>query len=249
MASSTGAEGAPATGASAGAGEAHSDAGSPPASSAGSDQRGEAARKTGELSGSVAGSINTSERASCLLNAHYHAAREGFLDTTHRWFMLGIIIFGASAFADLIPQAAGSGWLKGSFGAGAALLGGLDLTFDLSNRARSHALMKRRYFELLADMRDGLKTSEQVLSCLDRFSAEEEPPYRVLLLMCRNRAQSEVRGSGARLFRIPRRHRFIKNIFRMSSVDYGPPLLPSERKGFWSRMCTKFSKSGAAASG
>jgi hypothetical protein len=248
MASSTGAEGA-AIEAAAQAGATEASAGSPPAAAAaGSDQRGEAARPAGELSRPVAGSINASERASCLLNAHYHAAREGFLDTTHRWFMLGVIIFGASAFADLIPHAVESGWLKGLFGAGAALLGGLDLTFDLSNRARSHALMKRRYFELLADMRDGVKTADQVRSCLDRFSAEEEPPYRVLLLICRNRAQSEVRGNEAKLFRIPRRHRLIKNIFRMSSVDYGPPLALSERKGFWSRMRSKFSKKSPAAS-
>jgi hypothetical protein len=66
--------------------------------------------------------------------------------------MFGIIIFGASSVIDFFPP-----WAKTTSGALAAIFGALDLVFDLSNRARAHALMKRRYFELLADVTEGHK--------------------------------------------------------------------------------------------
>jgi hypothetical protein len=37
--------------------------------------------------------------------------------------------------------------------------------------------MKRRYFELIADLVSGDKTAEQVEACMERFSADEEPAY------------------------------------------------------------------------
>lgn len=158
------------------------------------------------------------------MNAHYHAAREAFLDTVHRWFMFGVIIFGAAAIADLLPHnSSGPLWLKNMFAASAALIGALDLTFDLSNRARTHSMMKRRYFELLADLREDQKTSKQVKVCLERYSAEEEPPYRVLLLICWNKAQKEVYGTEAKQFRISRLYRSLKNLLRMPTADFGEP--------------------------
>src|SRR4051812_48733046 len=87
MASSKGAEGThkagAATAASPGA-EADTDAGSPPARGAGEDQRGEGASDPAH--GSLAAeTLGSAERVSCIMNAHYHGAREGFLDTAHRW--------------------------------------------------------------------------------------------------------------------------------------------------------------------
>jgi len=82
------------------------------------------------------------------MNARYHASREAFLDTVHRFLMFMIIILGAAAVTELVNAP----WLKGAFAASAVVFAAFDLTADLSNRARCHALMKRRYFELLADL-------------------------------------------------------------------------------------------------
>ena len=41
---------------------------------------------------------------SCLTNAQYHASREAFLDTVHRWFMFTVIALGATALLDVIPE-------------------------------------------------------------------------------------------------------------------------------------------------
>jgi len=247
MASSTGAEGADKAGAASGAAsgaEADTDAGSSPARSTGADQRGEGSPDA--THGSLAAeTLDSAERVSCIMNAHYHGAREGFLDTTHRWFMFAVIVLGAAAFADLIPKSEGDhkeNLLKGFLGAGAALFGALDLTFDLSNRARAHSLMKRRYYELLADLREGKKSSAEARVCLDRLSADEEPPYRALLLSCWNRTQREVYGHHADHFHIPLFHRFFKNWLRWTSTDFGSPFAPGKSQPLWLLWRTRLRK-------
>jgi hypothetical protein len=173
-----------------------------------------------ELSGSVA---NTSAvdriSISCFTNAQYHAAREAFLDTVHRWFMFGVVALGAAALIDIFPEEKKS-WLRALCSAGAALLAALDLTFDLSNRARMHSLMKRRYFELLADVREEKKTPDEARVCIERYSCDEEPQYRILYLLCWNNALSSVYGDKAERFEIPRWALMTKNFFRRSGANY-----------------------------
>lgn len=179
--------------------------------------------------GSVADPTPVEKRTvSCLMNAQYHATREAYLDTVHRWFMFLVIILGATALMDALPKLVH--WLFGVdlevalvkelCTAGAATLAALDLTFDLSNRARAHAMMKRRYFELLSELRAAKKSPDEVGVCLDLYSAEEEPPYRVLLLSCWNSAQRTVFGRSAKQYQISRWGLFWKNCFRRPAVTY-----------------------------
>ena len=115
-------------------------------------------------------------RVDCLMNARYHSAREAFLDSVHRWLMLGIIIFGSAVMLDLFgyfaPDKFG-GFIKSLFAALPVIFGTLDLTFDLSNRARAHGNMKRRYCEWLADVAEHTKTVEQADAVMHRCSADE----------------------------------------------------------------------------
>ena len=165
---------------------------------------------------------------SCITNAQYHSSREAFLDTVHRWFMFLVIAMGAAALTDVLPRLLHSvlgipievAAVKELCAASAAILAALDLTFDLSNRARAHSMMKRRYFELLADLREGTKTPDQVRVCLERFSADEEPVYRVLYLACWNSAQASVFGRRSKQFRISFLGNLFKNWWRRPGVMY-----------------------------
>ena len=160
-----------------------------------------------------------SAKVSCLTNAQYHSGREAFLDTVHRWFMFAVIAFGATAIVDLAPiQWATT--VKELSAAAAAMIAALDLTFDLSNRARTHSLMKRRYFELAADLADGQKTPAQVQVCINRFSADEEPAYHALFIASWNAAQEMIYGDEAYRYRIPERHLRFKNIWRYVGEKY-----------------------------
>ncbi|MBZ9858558.1 hypothetical protein [Mesorhizobium sp. CA12] len=154
----------------------------------------------------------------CLMNARYHSAREAFLDAVHRWFMFGVIISGAGAVSGLFEEAIPN--FNIICGVVAAVLGAADLAFDLSNRARMHALMKRRYFELLSDLRDGQKTISQAEACTHRYSADEEPAYNALLMASWNAAQQSVYGERAALLDIPRSHRWLQNFWRYEGTDY-----------------------------
>lgn len=177
-----------------------------PGSAAGS----EADRTPPPMADSPAAAEVTIDR---LMNAHYHAGREAFLDNVHRWFMFGVIAFGAAALVDILPSDHRD-WLKALFSALAAMIGALDLTFDLSNRARSHALMKRRYFDLMAEMREGVKEPTEAQAALERLSGDEEPPYRVLLLASWNLAQEAVFGPQAQVFEIGWLDLLTKDLFR-----------------------------------
>jgi hypothetical protein len=131
--------------------------------------------------------------------------------------MFGVIFCGAGALADsLVP-------FKGVLAALAAMIGALDITFDLSSRARDHTLMRHRYFELLADLKAGRRSLEETQDCLDRFNAHEESPYMALYLACWNRAEKEIRGHDARHFEIWVGYRAVKNLLRLPSVDFGKP--------------------------
>jgi hypothetical protein len=157
------------------------------------------------------------------MNARYHATREAFLDNVHRWFMFAVIMLGAAALIDIFPHATapqGAVGLKELFAASAAIIAALDLTFDLSNRARTHSLMKRRYFELIADLVAGDKTAEQVEACIERFNADEEPAYHALIATSYNAAQEMVYGKEAYSYTVPRFHLVCKNFWRFGGATY-----------------------------
>lgn len=132
--------------------------------------------------------------------------------------MFFVIALGAAALTDAVPKLVNAIFaiqldpilFKEGCAAAAAIIAALDLTFDLSNRARAHAMMRRRYYELLASVREGKKNPEEGRVCLDEFSADEEPPYRVLYLSCWNAAQKTVFGDSALKIRIT----FLANIFK-----------------------------------
>lgn len=154
-------------------------------------------------------------RCVCLMNARYHSTREAFLDTVHRWLMFGIIVFGASSIIDFL-----SPWTKVASGALTAGFGALDLVFDLSNRARAHALMKRRYFELLADVTEGHKNVTEGYACMHRLSADEEPAYHALINASWNAAQEMVYGSEAEKYKIGWFRTVFKNLLRFEGSKF-----------------------------
>jgi hypothetical protein len=203
MASSERAEGTTAAAATSARTPAHADA----------DPR---RRQGDQTPGPQATEIEDGLRCELLMNARYHASREAFLDTTHRILMFLIIVMGAAAIADLFPWP----WVKGVFAACTVVFASFDLTSDLSNRARCHALMKRRYFELLADLTGHRRTETEIAEHMHRYSADEEPAFHALLAVSWNAAQEMVYGDVAHAYRIPRRHRVLKNIRRYSEVKY-----------------------------
>jgi hypothetical protein len=176
---------------------------------------GSGADQGGGLSGAEAATPAVIDALRCdlLMNARYHSSREAYLDTLHRVLMFLIIVLGAAAVTDLIGPAPWAHIAKGAAAAFAVVFAAIDLTADLSNRARQHALMKRRYFELLADLIANKKPLD-VESLMHRFSADEEPVFNALLATCWNAAQEMVYGDHADAYDIPWWHKPLKNLVR-----------------------------------
>jgi len=95
------------------AGQSSPDAGATTAGTVISDPGLSKPKDRGESSGPEAAASEIEAIAiSCLTNAHYHASREAFLDTTHRWFMFGVIALGTAALVDIFPSEK-KDWIKG----------------------------------------------------------------------------------------------------------------------------------------
>lgn len=153
-------------------------------------------------------------RYPCLTNMDYHAAREGWLDQLHRWLMFAVIIAGAAAFSDIWEPMRVVGPVI------AVLAGALDLTFDLSNRARTHAMFRRQYADILAAAtREPEKLG--VLQCkLDELNGEEEPPFTAQLCLSAMRAQQQTYGEVRDPCRPGLYYRLQKNFRRFSGHDF-----------------------------
>jgi hypothetical protein len=167
-------------------------------------------------------------RVACLMNARYHASREGFLDSVHRWFMFAIIVSGASVILDFIGAIpdfssvaiTAKSLVKAALASITVVLAASDLAFDLSNRARTHSMMKRRYFELLADVLDGDITVESANAKLNRMSADEEPAFHALMSASFNAAQEMVYGGTGGHYKLTRYELFFKNVFRFEGTKF-----------------------------
>lgn len=156
----------------------------------------------------------------CLMNAEYHSAREGFMDTFHRWLLFTVIVSGSGAVIAFSSAMNAPDWVPSALGASAALSATFDLVFDLSNRARSHSILKRRYYELLADLEAGSKTEKESQSELYLLCAEEEPVYNVLLKSCWNNASETLYGDDREEYLISKWHRFWQNWFKFSHIRF-----------------------------
>lgn len=153
-------------------------------------------------------------RYPCLMNMDYHAAREARLDRNHRWLMFGVIIAGASAFLDIWEGMRVIGPVV------AVLAGSLDLTFDLSNRARSHAMFRRRYAEILAEASRSPDKLTELQCKLDELSGEEEPPYHAQMALSAMRAQEQAYGKVTDPCRPGWFYRLFANVVRFDGKDF-----------------------------
>jgi hypothetical protein len=153
----------------------------------------------------------------CIFNMHYHAGREAYLDASHRWLMFLVIVFGTSAVVDIFPSLP---WVKVALSAAVAFMGALDLTFDLSGRARNHAVMKRRYSDVLTSCLRSADELAVARSSLMELAGEEEPAYLALIALSHNMAETQVYGDDDQHLHVPWHHKKLKNIVRFEGANY-----------------------------
>ena len=156
-------------------------------------------------------------RKDCLFNINYHAARESFLAASHRWIMFAVIVLGASAVLDLFPN---QGWLRGAAAAMVTILGTIDLALELGNRARTHALMRKSYSDIMVNCLKNPDELANANAALMALAGQEEPGYHALLTLCHNVAETQVYDNDDHHLVVPRWHRVFRHFFQFEGHQY-----------------------------
>ena len=120
-------------------------------------------------------------RFAALRNAHYHLSRQAWFDRWNRLFNVLIIASGTALAWQISQQNEAVGVVVAI---STTVIGSLQLVLDLGGQARNHEFLKRRYFEVLAEIEklenpsqvDKSRLKAQLLS----LSAEEPPTYWAL---------------------------------------------------------------------
>lgn len=161
-------------------------------------------------------------RRGCERSTLYHKAREGALDSVHR-FMMAAVLVSSSGAVIAVAQASRFGTYLALI---PAVFGAIDLVFAFSRQARDHAVLARQFMDLAAEA-----CAESAATRLGEFQARfyklasEEPPiYEAVESLCYNQVASAV-GSTMRRD-VPRFHRVFRHVFRFSGKKF--PLVESK---------------------
>jgi hypothetical protein len=154
-------------------------------------------------------------RIEALANGRYHADREAHLDTVHNLLIALVIILGASALGDLFPA-----WGKAAAGAATVIAGTLDLVLKLVERARAHAVLREKYFEIDARLQATGASAASAKQAMSALAGKEEPPFMAAHAVAEVWATMSVLGSAAAPCCIPPRRRFLRHWLRQNGADF-----------------------------
>lgn len=119
----------------------------------------------------------TTIKVQALRNALYHSARRNFLEFLNRAFSFVIILSGTAAVADSTQNLKVAAIV-------ATVAGTLQLVFDFGGRAKEHAFLQRRFYEVIAEIEKCPEPPpEQICTWqadLVRIYADEPPTLRAL---------------------------------------------------------------------
>jgi hypothetical protein len=127
-----------------------------------------------------------SEAMRCERGIWYHDDRERFFDRLHRFLMFAVIATGAGAGADLVKAV---GWFDSKYLAIAGgLIGAADIAWNISGKARLHAMLKRDAVNILERIVGGADLQE-VRAAIARSHADEPPMMHAINFMAYNAVQ------------------------------------------------------------
>jgi hypothetical protein len=157
-----------------------------------------------------------------LRNAIYHVSRRNYFDLLNRTLNFLVVILGASVAGKMgnvlhAPESA--------LEFGVLIVATAQLTFDFSYRARTHEILQKDYYKMLAEIELDLAPDQRRYDAkLFTIAADEPMPMRALDALAYNAAldattsDPEMRRRN-RLW-IPRTHRFLRHILAFHAHEY-----------------------------
>jgi hypothetical protein len=122
----------------------------------------------------------TAFQIECLKNARYHEDREIFFARIHKLTMLIAVLGGTAAFAFVSQFKIFAGLVT--------IAGVTDLVFDVSGKARLHAALRRRVYDLLAQSEDASRDLAALKEQAVRIYADELPCMHAVNALAYNAA-------------------------------------------------------------
>lgn len=133
---------------------------------------------------------NAATRFDVLRSALYHTARRRWFDGLARFLNFVVVIAGAASLSDIVPKAH-SDVLRSVSAIVTLLAGTLQLVYDFAGQARTHEILQKRFYELLAEIEATENTEGREQEWKARFlkiCADEPPMLRVLDAVAYNEA-------------------------------------------------------------
>jgi hypothetical protein len=149
----------------------------------------------------------------CLRDARYHEDRERFFAKIHKGTMFIVVAAGTAAIAPVETKSL-------IFPAIITLTGLVDLVFDVSGKARLHASLRRRIYELLADAQDeGSDLNKLRKRAIDVY-ADEPPCMHAVNMLAYNGAMAAFERPPILRIKITNWQRMFRNFWSFSSTDF-----------------------------
>jgi hypothetical protein len=168
------------------------------------------------ISSGTASALDISDRdlflVDCLRNARYHEDRERFFARIHKIAMFVVVTSGTATFA----------WVKAApILAGIITLAGLlDLVFDISGKARLHASLRRRIYDILAQLEDRTRSLDNLREQAIRIYADEPPCMHAVNIIAFNGAMDFLHRPKIFKYQVRWYQRFLRHWCSFASTDF-----------------------------
>ena len=156
----------------------------------------------------------------CDRNARYHTARRMFLDRCHRWMMVAVLISGSAAIVTVTEESVF--WTK-LIMLIPAVFGAISVVFRLTDQARDHEILARRFYRIAATIRPEHATADQIHQWRNDILAayEDEPDtYHALNAECYN-AAAQALGKKTQQ-PMQKHHYWLRNLCRFTAEPFKP---------------------------
>ena len=159
-------------------------------------------------------------------NAHYHALRRAFYLSLSRSTNFAVIVSGTAGVASVLGN---SQSVTVSIGFLTALIGTVQLVFDLDGMVRKHETLQKLYHELAARIALVKSNKANALSTLEAnlhtISSDEPPIYKALQVVAHNitiAAYYQPADATEHLKALTRKQKIFKNWFRFADSEFPP---------------------------
>lgn len=154
-----------------------------------------------------------------LKGAYYHEGREAHFDMMHRALLFLVTFLGTATASQLLA----AGTISPTWtGLATAVVGLIDLVFDLSGKARNHGFLRRRLIELNGFCDDPRWKIDALKERLHSIYADEPPQFKCANAIAYNNALRTIHGNDHEdaLLVVSDFMATFRNWFRFESYDF-----------------------------